>query len=809
MTGDMRFALRALWRSRGFTAAAVLTLAIGVAGATVMFTLVNGVLLQPLPVRDQGRLIVTWKRAAVDAGSHWPFGADGVRAVRDHARLLEAVAPFAYNGAMDFVAVENDVASHIRVAAVGGDFFRVLGLNPIAGRAIEAADDRPGAEHVVVIGEQLWRQRYGAASDVVGRRLTLSELPFVIAGVVPDADLPRGAQAWISLESFVATIKTDAFKAAGARDHDMVARIKPGVTIAQASDEIHAINEEVERTAAAGAQRGGRPVMRSYEEAVVGDIRRPVWLLFAAVTLVVAIATANAANLSLLRSESRAGEHAVRIALGANRWVLTRDTIAESVLLGAMAATIGLIASWWSLDVFVALSPADLPRASNVRIDAVAAAFAITLGIGTALVAGAIGAVVSMRAQPIVALRASGTRSVSGASRAGRRTLVVAQVALSLVVIAAAGMLTRTLLQLQSVGMGMATDGLIFAELFFPQAEYPVNQRRHFFDQLIAQLNGVAGVERVTPIGVEPYAGLAGWDIPRFVGEGQSAESAAANPPLNLEPVHPEHFSTLDVHVVRGRAITDQDTRNTPNVALVSEDVAARVWPGEDPIGKRMKMGGIDSTAQWFTVVGVAETTRYRELAEPRPTMYVAAAQFIDAAANLAIRGTASVDVVAGLLRDRVREIDPDVYVLRVQPFEAFLAKPLAQPRFIASVSNVFGGLALVLAAVGLYAVLAAFVRQTRREIGVRIALGATAAQVRAFVAREAMLLAGIGIVLGVGSVIATGGLLRGLLFGVQPADPSTIALAVGVLVLTTAAACYVPIRQATRLDPVALLRQE
>jgi putative ABC transport system permease protein len=797
---------RALAHAKAFTVAAVATLAIGIAGATVMFALVDGVLLEPLPVRSQEALVVAWRQLPGDT-ARGPFGAASVRAVREHTQLLESVAAVAYNGAMEFVAVENGVGGHIRAGAVSGDFFRVLGTDAIAGRTLRREDDFEGAEYVVVIGEGLWRRRYAATPDVIGRRLELREQSFVIVGVVPDVDLPRGAEAWMTLETFTATTKTAAFRVAGTRDHDLIARMRPGVTIEQARTELQTIAAEAERIDPEVFPRGTEAVVQSYEAYVVGDVRSPVWMLFGAVALVLLIASANVANLLLLRGEARRSEMAVRAALGASRRRLIIPLIAEAVVLGALAAVVAVTVSWWSLEFLVALSPAELPRLGNVQIDARVVLFATVLGVISAAGASVGAALLASRVEIVAELRATGTRTTSRSSRLGRRTLVVAQVATSVVIIAAAGVLTRTLLQLQSIDIGMASDRLVFVELFVPEDKYPVDTRRAFFDRLLPQLRSVPGIEAVSPVGVEPYAGLSGWTVPRFVAEGQGVDGAAANPSLNLEAIHPEHFETLGVRLLRGRGIAATDRKDAPPVTVVSADVARRVWPNEDAIGQRIKMGSVDARGPWLTVVGVAEDTRYRELAHPQATMYVAAAQFIDAASSVAIRTSTSLDMIAGVVRARVRDIDPAVHVLRVDPFATYMARPLARPRFVAWLSNLFGGLALLLAGVGLYGVLAAFVRQSTREIGVRVALGATRRDVRRVVLGEAVWLAGVGVSLGLIGAAATNSVLRGLLFGVQPLDPVTLAVALAVLACTCAAACYVPLRRAVRVDPVALLR--
>jgi predicted permease len=382
-------------------------------------------------------------------------------------------------------------------------------------------------------------------------------------------------------------------------------------------------------------------------------------------------------------------------------------------------------------------------------------------------------------------------------------------VALAITILAAAGVLTRTLLQLHAADMGLAADRLVFVELHLPPGYADVTRRRPFLQELAREVRAIPGVDAVTPIAVRPYAGLSGWDVPRFAAEGQSADEVAQNPGLDLQSIHPEHFVTLEIGLTAGRGITTADTDEAPSVAVISEDVARHVWPGQDAIGKRLKMGGVESQAGWLTVVGIAKTTRYRELAAPRATLYVAAAQFVDGAGSLAIRTAAPLETIASAVRERVRNADPDAMVTRMDPFSTHLARPLARPRFVAYLSNIFGVIALLLAAIGLYAVMAAFVRQRTREIGVRIALGATARDLRRLVLGEAIAVAGSGALIGLLGAIATSGLFRSMLFGVQPVDPLTLAVAMVILTATAATACYLPVRTATRVDPVSLLRAD
>ena len=809
---DLRLAWVGLRRARAFTAAAVLTLAVGIGGTTAMFALIQGVLLRPLPVPRQGRLVLAWKALPAAGSAHWPFRATEIDVISKESRVLESVAGVSYyDHPSPFAAVENGSASSISGAAVAGDFFRVLGVEPILGRALNRDDDVIGTEGVLVITHGLWQRRYGGSRDVIGRRLIVSEHPFAIVGVMPpQVECPHGVEAWMTVAASASTVTNPAFREGVLRDVDLIARLRPGATIEQAKSELSGLTSRLEAGAPPDAVRGWTPVVRSYEDVVVGDVRPALLLLFGAVGLVLLIASANAANLLLLRGEGRRPELAVRAALGAGPGRLARQLLAESLLLALAAGLAGLAVTWWTLRALVGLVPDGLPRVESVRIDAGVLLFTVAVAFLTAALAGLTPALSLARADLVGHLRSGGRGATGRAARPGRRGLVVAQVALAVTVVAAAGLLTRSLLRLQAVDMGLAADRLVFVRLALPQAKYADGARRlQFLKDVVARLEATPGIAGATPVNTPPFAGTGGWDAPEFTAEGQSAERAATNPSLNLESVLPNYFDTFDVKLVRGRGFTHADRRDAPDVAVVSEDVAAHTWPGDDPIGKRIKLGRLDAGEPWRTVVGMARPTRYRELVRPRPTLYLPAEQFVAEADMLVLRTASPLALVAGLVREDVLGVDPDVQVRHVAPFTALLQGPLARPRFNAFLIGVFGIAALLLAAIGLYAVIAASVRQRYTEIGVRVALGATASDVRGLVLGEGLQLAGIGAAIGLAGAVVANRLLRGLLFGVRPLDPVSLLAAALLLVGVSALASYMPARRAARVDPVSMLRAE
>jgi putative ABC transport system permease protein len=801
---DIRSACRGFWRAKAFTAVATLTLALGITGTTVMFAMVDGVLLRPLPVRDQDRLILAWKELRSSGFAHYPFSGPAVEAVNDGSQLIESAAGVTSNGASAWVAIENGSASYVHGALVTGDYFDVLGIRPALGRALTRSDDVAGADNVVVISHALWKGRYGGSRDTIGRRITFGGTAFTIVGVMPPGlDYPAGVEFWRTVKS----VPRDAvFGDAAHYEIDLIARLRPGVTIDQAAAELGGIAKRIDANAPSTRTREATVVVRSFEEVIVGDLRPAMLALFGAVALVLLVAAANVANLLLLRGEARSRELAVRTAVGAGRGRILSLIVVESLTLATAAGAAAVVTSWWSLEALLSLIPDGLSRGDEIRIDARVVAFAMALVYLAALAASVAPALSSVRRDVIAQLQ---NRHHAARGALGRRALVATQVGLAVMVVAGAGLLTRSLLRLQAIDLGLSADRLVFVDLV-PSAKFkdPAHHA-HFLDEIVARLESTPAIAGATPVSVSPFSGLGGWDVPRFALPGQTAPEAAANPSLNLESIFPNYFDTLQIRIVRGRAFTDADREGAMQVAIVSEDVAARTWPGVDPIGRRLKFGGPESDDFWRTVVGVAGSTRYRELAKARATIYLPAKQFLNTARLLVVRTTASPALIASLSREQVHAVDPGVQIVRVVPFARLLDAPLARPRFHVWLVGIFAIAALVLASVGLYAVIAAFVRQRDREIGIRMALGATGANIRNLVLTEAARLAGIGAAAGLIGALVTTRLVRGMLFEVDPLDAPTLAGATLLLIVASLLAAYVPTRRARRLDAAAMLRSQ
>jgi predicted permease len=804
---DLRSAARGLLRARGFALTAAATLALGIFGVTLMFAFVRGVLLRPLPVVDQDRLVYAWQELRASGFARHPFPARALEELERRSRAFESVAGVSYYYDPSPTPVNGDgAAGAIAAAAVTPGFFRVMGRGPLIGRALGAEDAPSGAPHALVISHALWQVRYGGASDVLGRRLVLGDQPFTIVGVMPPGlECPHGAEAWMSLAAAAATVANPAFREGVERDVVLLARLRPGATVGQARSELVRLAPLIAEDGPADAPRGLAPVVRSYADSVVGEVRPTLLLLLGAVGLVLLIASANVANLLLLRGESRRGELSLRAVLGASPGRLARLLLLESALIALLACAVSLAAAWLALPAVAALVPSGLPRAGQVRVDTAVLGFAAAVASAAAVLAGLVPALAA-RSDLSPSLRAGPRGAGRGARR--RLALVAGQVALAVTVTGAAGLLTRSLLRLQQVPLGVAAERLAFVELALPRGYEGGARHFRLLEDLVRELEAAPSVAGATPVNTPPFAATA-WDAPEFTAEGQDLERASRNPSLNLEAVHAGYFETLGVELARGRPFTRGDTAGAPAVAIVSEDVAERTWPGQNPLGRRLKLGGPASSDPWRTVVGVARPTRYRELARARATLYLPAAQFVVGAKLLALRSGAPLEQLARLARERVRQVDPKVAVVKVASFGEWLDAPLARPRWNARLIAAFGLAALLLASIGVYAVLGAAVRQRYPELGVRVALGARPADLRRLVLLDGLRVAAAGAAAGGVGAYAAGRLVQSLLYEVQASDPVALLGAPLLLMGVCALASCLPARRAARLDPLAVLKAE
>ena len=799
---ELRLAVRHVARTPGFSIAAIFIIALGIGLATAVFTVADAILIRRLPVLDQNRIVVLQGETPDHRTDNVPLDAEHTR---DYVRLTTSLSRAAwvlYNGAAPVTIRDGDRVSRIQEALVTGDYFDVLGARPLIGRALREDDDRFGSPRVAVISYRAWQERYGGSSDVIGRRMLVLEYgaTYTIVGVMPPGlDFPRGAESWVTVRG---ATPDSAMKFL---DFDIVGRLAPGATPEAARQEMSAY---FSRHFQATWMQRVQGVVHVLPALVLGDTRPAVLTFSAAAALLLLITCINVANLLLVRGLGRVREVAVRTALGASRARIVRQLVAEHSVLAIGGGALGVLLAIGAVHLFVAVAPPGLPRLDEIHVEPriVVAACAIT-ALATILFALA-PAVVTSRVDALVALRSGSRHSDTGRSRSLGDALVSGQVALAVVVLAAAGLIARSLLKLETVDLAFQSSRLTVAQIIFrpgTDVQEPA-QATAVLQRLVVAIGAIPGVESASPVVSVPYASMRSWEGTPSI-EGQSAAEAARNSMVDLEVVSPSFFSTLGLPVVRGRVFTDEDRPGATPVAIVSESVARRFWPGANPIGKRL-LGGAKAP---LTVIGVVPDTRYRDLRTTHAAIYypLRQSEFPFPPTTLVIRARAARADLVAELRRTIDQTTPEIALASASPFEELLAGPLSQPRMNALLLGVFASAAVLLAAVGLFSVLTTRVRQRRYELGVRMALGATSTDVAALVVRRGALLAAIGAAAGLAGAIVLNRFIQALLFDVSPTDAATLAAACVVLVAVALLAAYVPARRAAQVDPMIALRAD
>jgi putative ABC transport system permease protein len=804
LLADLRNGLRLLRKSPGFALVTIATLALGIGAATAMFSVVDGVLLEPFPVNDQARLLVVWKSIPERRFSHWPFSYASYEAMRERLRTTSGVAAHPYSGALPaIVRLDDGTAMPLQLAAVTGEWFDVLGVRPRAGRLLTAADDHAGAAHVVVLSSGLAGRLFGTVSDAVGRRVRLQDATFTVVGVTPAAfDYPRSTEAWVP-----AVWSRDSPYAAW----DLMVRIAPGFTIEQTvADLTSALSTLPPETGPLG-DVGPTEIIhaQSFADDVVGEVRPALLMLGGGVLLMLIVAGVNVANLLIARGLARRRELSIRAAIGASRVRLLRQLATESMVLAAFGAALAVLVALVVLEMLLALAPAELPRAAGIGIDGRALAFTAGIAMLVAVLFGMLPAFQTARVEPADALRAPDGGAAPGTRRyVLRHGLVVGQIALTMLVLSTTGLLLRSFDLMQRLDVGFAAQNLFLAEVSIPPSRYaePVDHQRAMV-RLAEHTATLPGISQATAVVSEPFAGTQGVDATVFA-EGQPFGDAA-NPIVNYEGADPSYFGTLGLPILRGRAIDGRDRAGSEPVVAVNEAFARLFWPGMDPIGRRIKWGTSTSQSPWLTVVGLVADTRYRELTNVRPGVYVPYGHGIPVSPGyLAVRGNSPTSV-ASAIRRAVADQEPGAVVLRLEPVPHLLAAPLARPRFQTTLAASFAACAVLLSIVGTYGMLSFLVRQRRREIGIRMALGATPSNVRRAVLRHGLTIGALGVLLGVLCAVAIGRLLQPLLFGVTATDPLVLAGTAASMLVVVFAATILPTRLATRTDPLLVLQSD
>jgi len=798
---DLRYAIRLLVARPGFSAVAILTLALGIGATTAIFTVVNAVLLRPLPFRDADRLVQV--RIAGRAGAIFPLPDTDFLEWRAQNRTADAIAVFDTDSA---TLTGGDAPERLPAASVTDRFFDVLGARPLIGRVLQEGDDKPGAPKTAVLSHALWQRRFHGDATIVGRTIALGGEMHIVVGVMPASFRYPFAdtELWRVL-TMEAPPRRGPFYTWG------VARLKPGIGIAEMRGNLDAVSTAMKR------QHPGPDdwVMTAIplQEAIVGDVRAILYALLGAVGFLLLIATANVANLLLARAATRDREIAVRGALGAARGRIVAQLVTESVFLALLSGAAGLAIAWWGTQALVAIAPEGIPRLEEVRMNA--AVFAFTLGVaaGCGVLFGLAPALRASRMALVETLKDGGRGGAGPSHRRAQRVLVVSEIALALMLSIGAGLMIRSLAALQRVSPGFEPSHLLAFHLSLPLAQYDTREKaRAFYSTLVQRLDALPQVRATgLTISLPPYL-LQMTD--NFMTEGMTLPPNQSAPLGPLVFVSERYFTALGTPLVHGRFFTERDDRGAPEVVIVNEALARQYFHDVDPIGKRLKNGGperpIAPNNQWMTIVGVVGDVKYSGLdMPPEPTVYHPFRQSTNNEQYVVVRTSADPRSLSASIREIVAALDKDVPIARLSTMDELMAASVAPPRFRTTLVALFATIGLLLAAIGIYGVMAYAVSERTHEIGVRAALGADRGDVLRLVLGEAATLAATGVAVGLVGAAVTTRLMRALLFHVEPTDAVTFAGVSALLVVTALVASYVPARRAVRVDPMIALRYE
>jgi predicted permease len=807
---DTGYAFRMLRKNPGFTAVAVLTLALGIGANTAIFSVVYAVLLKPLPYTNPDQLFT-----AFQANTQQGIAETGCSYLNfEEWRAQNHV----FSEMVGNVAHQLTLTGHVEptvvnTSVVTPEFFALLDVKPVAGRIFFSQDGKQGAPPVVLVSEDLWRGRFGADPKIIGTSIDLDKRPFTVIGIIPAAFrtpfFTTKQEVWIPLVQD--PVFSTRMPQRGSHLLPVIGRLKPGVSVAQAQAEMDAISGRL--AVEFPAENSGWTVrLVPLQKEIVGDVRTGLLLLLGAVGLVLLIACANIANLLLTRATSRSKEIAVRTALGAGRARIIRQLLSETAVLGLLGGVTGIALAYWGVKALSSLLPSSLPQMNPIRVDYFVLGFALLLSGIASCAFGLVPALFAANSNLQSSLREGGGRTGESRNRRRARSFLAAgEISLALVLLVAAGLLLRSFSKLTSVSPGFDVQHILKADISLPQFQYSKPQQwTAFSDELLARIQSDPGLQDSAIAVPRPIADLRVTLPFDIVGSPPVSASAAASRTTSYVSISPRYFHVMSIPLLSGRLFDQRDSMSSPSVTIISKAMAQRYFPSQEPLGKQITFGFPPAPGVMHEIVGIVGDVRDDSLGQdPRPMVYVPYVQAPFWGANVVVKSTLSPSSVAATIRQEVQEIDKDLPVTDVAMMPDIIEASVAQPRFRTSLLGLFGAMALVLAATGIFGVISYSVSRRTNEIGIRVALGASRGAILRMVLRETLLLTFAGLAVGLPCALAASRLLGNMLFGVSASDPATLAIVAITLAAVAALAGYIPARRAMRVDPMVALRYE
>jgi putative ABC transport system permease protein len=807
VTEDLVFALRQFRKSPVFTIVTVATLALGIGATTAVFSVVKGVLLDQLPYREPSQLVKI-AEAETDTGTPETIDFTTAYDLRGRSHSFSHMSLFRDG---DGAIVENGEPELLSGLRVGHDYFDTLGTRMQLGRTFKPEEDTPQTRYEAILSHGLWLRRFGGDASIVGRNIRLSNRTYLVVGVLPENFRPFTRSGEIDTPEIYTPLGYDLKlpeACRGCQHLQMVGRMKPGVTIEQANAELNGIMRDIIREHPKDYAERTMARMSPVQEYIVGRVSTALWILLGAVGFVLLIACANIAHLSLARATSRGQEMAVRAALGAQRLRLLRQLLLENLLIACFGGLLGVLLAFWGVGALTRLGPTDLPRIEDIRIDMPVLLFALVTSVLTGVLFGIAPALRAGSVDPAEALKGASRATDSRSHNTYRSALVVVEMALAFALLAGASLLGKSLLRLLNVDPGYDPHNVLTAGVYpygprykDPQAELA------YYDQAMQRLRATPGIEGAAMVSVLPMASS---DRRGLHVQDRPLQNESESPSPDTYAVSPDYFSVMRIPLRRGRSIANTDRMGTPGVALISESCARAVFGEEDPIGRHIQLGGRDDSKPWLTVVGIVGDVRQYGLDQPsRMEAYVAEAQDINFGFNLVTRTQGDPKLMEGEVRRAFLAVDPSLPVHHVRPLQDYVAQSLATRQYTLLLLGLFGALAILLAAVGLYGVISYTVTLRTRELGIRMALGAARRDVQRMVLRQGLGIVAVGLLCGMGISFLLAQFLSSLLFQVRPIDLGLALLDAVALSLVALLANYLPARRASRVDPMEALRYE